>query len=423
MTVSTTENTKIFTGDGVTDEYDFPYKTIQSSHITITIDDVETSAWSAIGYGNSAGISITFTSPPANGTEIVIQRIVPYTQDTDLSDDDGNPAEVTEGQFDLFAMANQQLAEQISRAILFPVTVTEFDSTFPVPVANRAIMINPTANGFAVSTYNPDEQVTNAAASAVEAAASAVEAATSASEAADSATALASQTIRFSVTTGSSNAYVVTTGDSLTSLTTGMKFVLKLNHSNTGAATLNVDGIGAVAIKKNITTDVANGDLQSGAIVTVVFDGTNFVLDNTSILKNTPAFSAIASGSQTVTTNVITKLNIVTENWDYGSCYDASNSRFTPTTAGIYLFIWVAGFVDAGSSAQGCVCNLGISGATNSRIATSRYFDNGDEFLTGSAMVEMDGSTDYAEVYGLISGTGANTIILARFMACKLDII
>lgn len=49
--------------------------------------------------------------------------------------------------------------------------------------------------------------------------------------------------------------------------------------ANTGAATLNVDGLGAVAIRKGDgTVDLDPGDLPASALVTVVHDGTVFRL-------------------------------------------------------------------------------------------------------------------------------------------------
>ena len=49
-----------------------------------------------------------------------------------------------------------------------------------------------------------------------------------------------------------------------------------------------------------------------------------------------PTFYAYLSANQTVSTGVVTKLQINTEEYDLGSCYDkATNNRFTPTTAGI----------------------------------------------------------------------------------------
>lgn len=48
--------------------------------------------------------------------------------------------------------------------------------------------------------------------------------------------------------------------------------------ANTGAVTLNVNSLGAKAIKKDGTAALVAGDIPSGAVVEVVYDGTNFQL-------------------------------------------------------------------------------------------------------------------------------------------------
>lgn len=61
----------------------------------------------------------------------------------------------------------------------------------------------------------------------------------------------------------------------------GIPVAFKANTDNTGAATLNVNLLGDVAIKKNGTEDLASGDIQASQVVTVVYDGTNFQLQTT----------------------------------------------------------------------------------------------------------------------------------------------
>lgn len=48
------------------------------------------------------------------------------------------------------------------------------------------------------------------------------------------------------------------------------------NADNTGASTLNVDGLGAKTIKKFFNQDLTAGDIKSGMVVQVIYDGTNF---------------------------------------------------------------------------------------------------------------------------------------------------
>jgi len=50
----------------------------------------------------------------------------------------------------------------------------------------------------------------------------------------------------------------------------------KANHSINGAATVNIDGLGAIAIKKQVSTNLITGDIVNGQIITIVYDGTYY---------------------------------------------------------------------------------------------------------------------------------------------------
>ena len=65
---------------------------------------------------------------------------------------------------------------------------------------------------------------------------------------------------------GTGNAYTLTSpsGHALTAYVDGMLVGVTLNATNTGAATLNVDGLGALAIQTPAGTAMASGDLVSG---------------------------------------------------------------------------------------------------------------------------------------------------------------
>lgn len=77
-------------------------------------------------------------------------------------------------------------------------------------------------------------------------------------------------------TTGSSNAYVLTSGLSLAAYATGQTFRIRPNFTNSGAATINVDGLGAKSLTKQGSTALASGDLTSGRVYTITYDGTQF---------------------------------------------------------------------------------------------------------------------------------------------------
>lgn len=76
---------------------------------------------------------------------------------------------------------------------------------------------------------------------------------------------------------GSANAYVIDTAEAITGYARGMPPIrFKANFANTGAATANINGLGAVALKKfGGATDLASGDIISGGVYTLAYDGTN----------------------------------------------------------------------------------------------------------------------------------------------------
>jgi len=84
----------------------------------------------------------------------------------------------------------------------------------------------------------------------------------------------------YAVATGSANAYSVTLNPAPSTYVDGMGVTVKINVDNTGPATVNVNGLGAKAIKRANGLDVAAGMLKAGSIVTLRYNTTtgNFIL-------------------------------------------------------------------------------------------------------------------------------------------------
>lgn len=79
-------------------------------------------------------------------------------------------------------------------------------------------------------------------------------------------------------TTGSSNAYVITTGLSLSAYAEGQEFTITPNFTNTGAATANVDSIGSKTIKIRGGSALTGGELQSGVQTRLLYNGTDLII-------------------------------------------------------------------------------------------------------------------------------------------------
>lgn len=82
------------------------------------------------------------------------------------------------------------------------------------------------------------------------------------------------------------DSYAITCSPAPTAYTTGMRFTFKAGTANTGAATLNVNSLGAKTIKKNYNVDLLTGDILANQIVEVVYDGTNFQMVSASSQGN-----------------------------------------------------------------------------------------------------------------------------------------
>ena len=76
--------------------------------------------------------------------------------------------------------------------------------------------------------------------------------------------------------TGTANAYVIALTPAITAYAAGQEITFKAGAASTTASTLNVNTLGAKALKKLHDQDIASGDIESGSIVTAVYDGTNF---------------------------------------------------------------------------------------------------------------------------------------------------
>lgn len=88
---------------------------------------------------------------------------------------------------------------------------------------------------------------------------------------------------QYNATAGGTLAYTLTLTPALAAYTTGQRFYVKWNATNTGTSTLNVNGLGVLTIKKNFNQDVIAGDLLSGSEMELMYDGTNLQIIGNSV--------------------------------------------------------------------------------------------------------------------------------------------
>ena len=154
-------------------------------------------------------------------------------------------------------------------------------------------------------------------------------------------------------------------------------------------------------------------------------DATGTVLSTATagVPVNGPAFSAYQSSAQTLTANTVTKVQFQTEEFDTNSAFDSTtNYRFTPTVAGYYQVNSVIN-----SASGGLVTGIiyiyknGSNFKQGSQTALAVGSNNGLGPVV-SALVYLNGSTDYVEIYGLYNGTAtlSNTAAATYFQASMI---
>lgn len=105
----------------------------------------------------------------------------------------------------------------------------------------------------------------------------------------------------YAVDASGTDSYAITITPAITAYTAGQRFTFKAGTANTGACTLNVSGLGAKTIKKDVSSDLATGDILANQIVEVEYDGTNMQLLSRSALGSVQPTVQTFTGNGTYT--------------------------------------------------------------------------------------------------------------------------
>ena len=125
-----------------------------------------------------------------------------------------------------------------------------------------------------------------------------------------------------------------------------------------------------------------------------------------------PAFEAFLSASQDVSDFTTTKVQFDSESFDTDNAYDnTTNYRFTPQVAGkYYVYAKVATDTIAGANLDQVRLFIQKNGTTVSKAnLDARGNTLGSYYsITDSVIVDLNGSTDYLEVYCRIDDTSGD---------------
>jgi hypothetical protein len=137
------------------------------------------------------------------------------------------------------------------------------------------------------------------------------------------------------------------------------------------------------------------------------------------VAGNGPAFSAYKSSNQSITSNTFTKVTFDTEEFDTNSNF--ASSTFTPTVAGYYQVNAAVDLYPSSGTATRTVIRL-YKNANNFKTGNEVQISNTTEMsCVVSALISMNGTTDYLEIYALQTGTTPNILgsqSTTYFQAC-----
>lgn len=131
MTLDSTTSKVQYTQSGTTTAWPVPYKFLDNEDLIVitTVDDVDTTLvldtdYTVAGAGDDDGGTVTISPAVATGTRVTIYREIDLDQPTELTTAGGWFPKVHEAVFDRLTMIDQQLQEQLDRAVKLAPTTT-----------------------------------------------------------------------------------------------------------------------------------------------------------------------------------------------------------------------------------------------------------------------------------------------------------
>ena len=117
MTVSSSTSSVSYSGNGATTGFSYTFKIFADSDLVVSLKNNTTGVsttqtlttdYTVSGAGSDSGGNVTFVTAPPSGNTVIIRRVLPYTQETDYTENDPFPAQAHEDALDKLTMLAQQ---------------------------------------------------------------------------------------------------------------------------------------------------------------------------------------------------------------------------------------------------------------------------------------------------------------------------
>jgi len=193
---------------------------------------------------------------------------------------------------------------------------------------------------------------------------------------------------------GSSNAYVLTPDRYAGAYAAGMMYRFKANHTNTGACTLNVAGLGAKALQSSTGVAMVAGNIKSGRYYTAFYTGVYFVL--TADLS--PAEFDRAPFAYLDFTLNATVSPTVNKSFNATVSMDATTGTIT-VTLGTALPASDDAWIEAGAANLGAFTIAVPVGTTFRATSTTQISGQAIQIFTGAIAVKLTDARIWLKVY------------------------
>lgn len=328
MAITTSPMRILYQGNGASTVFPFPYLFEENSDLVVSTYASATRTvvtlnpatdYTVTGAGVTAGGTVTLVVAPITGVTLVIERIMPLTQESSYNPNAGIDTVQLDTDFDRLVMISQQLQDGLSRclqgsifdplgtSLVLPPAAARagfqlgFDNAGNVSLftnigQNRGVWVTNTmynfgdivTDGVSGNVYTVPVAYTSGASVAADVTAGNllivfdIVGATNAAVAAAGALLSPFDTNQFASSSSAANTYASTLSPAPTAYVRGMEVAIDFVNANTGAATINLNGLGAKTIQCNGNA-LAAGQIAAGMTASLRYDGTNFQLINPNI--------------------------------------------------------------------------------------------------------------------------------------------
>ena len=224
------------------------------------------------------------------------------------------------------------------------------------------------------------------------------------------------------VSGGAADVQTLTLTPAIAAYATGQRFAFKAGFTNTGAVTLNINGVGAKSIKQPSGNDPGAGAITTGRFYQVLYDGTYFILLTAT---NTNAYAYGLTNSATATSsseyNIFDEDNAVAGHPTCpvysGITFTSSSGYFAVAHAGVYEITLNAIVTDAGNLAI-----LYLKATTTGTLATGSAGDGIACASVPATLTCMASLVAGESVYATVDGIGNTVISEASLKIKRVDL-